>query len=164
MRSLATVILFLLANWAYAGNVSQIASEMLLKSTDTISKIEMEQNKSEVEFRLIERLKLNSNFVAILSQEDFSDHEVNSISEFQHFSQKILEEQEALLYIVNVMFFIASSVGLSYEEIVQHHTALKEDWNNLVSRKTIDQVLAKSLVDLTFYKGLNDKYKALYAI
>lgn len=164
MRSLVTLILLALANWTFGENISQIAIERLNESENVISRIETEHQRTDVEMQLVERMKLNRDFVAILSQEEFNDHEVNSLPEFQQFSREILEEQRALVYIVNVMFFIASQVGVSYDVIVEHHTALAVEWNNLINRKQIDHMLAKALVDLTFYKGLNDKYKEQYEI
>jgi len=109
---------------------------------------------------LEKRLANNKPLLETISQEAFKDVDLESVKSFVKFTDKVFNEQTALVFMANLLSKMAVEEGLSYDEILAKRRFLMEEWTYCMQDKNLSKGQVSSLLNRMLYFGLNAKYKA----
>lgn len=164
MKKLIAFAVFVHLSWqavnnSYAEAISNEARNTLNATNGVLYKM-AGWNNEKTKLVLEKRLDNNKPLLETISQDGFKEMDLESVNSFVKFTDKVFNEQSALVFMANFLSQMAVEEGLSYDEILAKRRFLMEEWTYCMQDKNLSKGQISSLLNRMLYFGLNAKYKA----
>ena len=164
MKELIAFAVFVHLSWlavnnSYAEAISNEARNTLNATNGVLYKM-AGWNNEKTKLVLEKRLDNNKPLLETISQDGFKEMDLESVNSFVKFTDKVFNEQSALVFMANFLSQMAVEEGLSYDEILAKRRFLMEEWTYCMQDKNLSKGQISSLLNRMLYFGLNAKYKA----